>query len=165
MAPSLIARFGWPAAAAIAFVFLGAFALDGRRPDAGLAEFKPGGFLTRFTPDEAVEIEVAGAGIRRKLSRSDRWPSGTDEALRLLRDAAPLRVLSADEIAGQSPASYGFDEKATTVVVRSSSGQTFSIRFGGRNPLGVGNYAIVEGMAGVAIVPSHVDEAWQRVLK
>jgi hypothetical protein len=165
VASPVTARLGWPLAAALAFAFLAGFALHGKRPEAGLADFKPGGFLTQFAPEDAAEVEVATPNGRRTFRRSDGWPPRIDEALRLLRDSAPLRTMGMDEISTQPASSYGLDDHATRVAVRNAGGRTFVIRFGGRNPLGSGRYAAVEGVPGVSILPTYVGDAWEQVLK
>lgn len=164
----MIGRWAWPAAAALAFAFLVGLALQGSRPDI-LVEFKPGGLLA-FAPEQAREIEIAtGADRKRFVRDGDRWraPPQTaerlDAGLRLLRNAAPLRVLSAEEVARVPSSEYALGADSLRVTVRPASGAAFVIQFGGRNPLGSARYAKVDGTAGVVLLPTYVAEAWEGV--
>ena len=163
MAPSLTRRLAWPLAAAVSFAFLVVFAWNGKRPDAGLVGFQAAGYLKQFPPEDAVEVAIATASGTKRFTRGENWPGNLDVALRLLRDAGPMRVMTADEVANQPPSTYGLDDKAMTVAVRSRAGDLFAIRFGARNPLGTGRYVKVKGVAGVPILPAHVGDAWERI--
>jgi hypothetical protein len=177
VAPSLMQRFAWPLAAAAALLFMVGLALSGKRPDAGLAPFKAAGLLAAFAPEDAREVEVAAGGATWRFRRDDGWqaiaaprpvPSDLtrriDAALRLLRNAGPLRVLTPDEV-GQVPASeYALGSDSLRVEVRSSAGASFQIQFGGRNPLGVARYVRVQGVDGLPMLPTYVAEAWEQVI-
>ncbi len=159
----MIRRLGWPVAALAAFAFLVALALHGKRPEAGLVGFQAAGYLKQFAPQDAVEVAIATPGGTKRFTRDAAWPARLDEALRLLRDSGPMRVMSAEEVAGQPLSAYGLDDKATAVAVRSRAGDVFAIRFGARNPLGSGRYVQVKGVPGVPILPSYVGDAWEHV--
>ena len=177
VAPSLIRRLAWPLAAAAALLFVVGLALSGKRPDAGVAQFKPAGLLAAFAPEEAREIEVAVGGATWRFRRDDRWqaveaPRPTppdltqriDAALRLLRNAGPLRILTHDEVAQMPASEYALGPDSLRVQVRSARGATFQIQFGGRNPLGMARYARVEGADGLPMLPTYVAEAWEQVI-
>ena len=176
VAPPLIRRLLWPVAGLAAFAFLAAAALHGERRDA-MQEFKPGGVLTAFAPRDAREVEVGSGSETWRFRRDGEWHSidpakpaagdatdRIDTALRLLRDSAPLRVLTADEVARMPPGEYALDPRALQVEVRARDGATFRIQFGAPNPLGAARYVKVEGMDGVALLPIHVGAAWQQVI-
>lgn len=163
-----MSRWAWPAAAALAFAVLVGLALDGRRPDI-LVEYKPSG-LMRFGPEQAREIEIVTGGERKRFARDgERWKAPTETAgrleagLRLLHNAAPMRMLTADEVALVPASEYALGPDSLRVTIRPSGGAAFVIQFGGRNPLGAARYARVEGMAGIALLPSYVAEAWEQV--
>jgi hypothetical protein len=178
VAPPLIGRVGWPLAAAAAFVFLAALALHGERPEPGLARFKPAGLLTAFAPEEARQIEIAQGGETWRFRRDGtEWravaPTGAvpadagahiDAALRLLRDAGPLRTLAADEIARAPVGDYALGEEALRVTVRGPDGATFAIRFGNRNPMGTARYARIDGVDGMPLMPAYAAEPWERAV-
>ncbi|MFO1080541.1 MAG: hypothetical protein U1E23_07945 [Reyranellaceae bacterium] len=178
MAAPLIRRLAWPAAAVLALAFLATLALQGRRPDAGLVPFVAGGPLTAFAPAEARRVDIASGGRTWLFRRvGEAWQpvavaaapaadAGTriDEALRLLRDSAPLRVVAADEMAGGVPAEFGLGGQPLAVVIEGPGGARFGIRFGATNPLGVARYAQVDGARDVLLLATYVAEAWQRVL-
>jgi hypothetical protein len=166
----------WPLAAVAAFAFLVGLALQGERRDP-MQEFKPAGLLTAFAPEDAREIEIAiGADVWR-FRRDDAWrpieptkPVPADfaqrieAALRLLRNSAPLRVLTAEEVAHVPPSEYALAADSLRVRVRAMDGTLFAIQFGGRNPLGAARYAKVDGMDGVPMLPAYVGDAWERVI-
>jgi len=158
-------RLAWPLAAAVSFAFLVGLALQGERPNTALVDFQPAGFLKQFGPEAADEVEISTASGRRKFVRASGWPVRLDEALRLLRDSGPLRVMTPDEVAAQPPSVYGLDERAMTVTVRSNTGQMFVVHFGSANPLGSGRYVRIDGVAGVPILPAYVAETWEQMLK
>jgi hypothetical protein len=167
MAPALT-RWACPAAAALAFAFLVGLALHGGRPDI-MVEFKPGGLMT-FAPEQAREIEIRRATDRQRFVRGgERWEAPVETAerleagLRLLRNAAPMRVLTAEEVARVPSSEYALAADSLRVTVRPASGAAFVIQFGGANPLGAARYAKVDGEAGVALLPAYVAEAWEQV--
>jgi hypothetical protein len=169
MAPPMIGRWAWPAAAALAFAFLIGLALQGSRPDL-MVQFKPTGLLTTFLPEEAREVEIArGTDRKRFLRDGDRWniapemAERLDAGLRLLRTSGPMRVLSAEEVARASPSEYALGPDSLKVSIRPASGAAFVIQFGGRNPLGSARYAKVDGEAGLFLLPTYVAEAWEQV--
>ena len=176
VAASLIRRLAWPLLAASAFAFLAGLALHGERPDP-MQAFKAAGLLTAFTPGDAREVEiVAGAEVWR-FRREGEWQAvdpakpvpadlavRLETALRLLRNSAPLRVLTADEVARVPPSEYALSSDSLRVLVRASNGATFRIQFGGRNPLGAARYARVDGMEGVPMLPAYVGDAWEQVI-
>jgi hypothetical protein len=167
MAPALT-RCAWSAAAALAFAFLVGLALHGGRPDV-MVQFKPGGLMT-FAPEQAREIEIRrGSDRKRFVHGGERWDAPVETAerleagLRLLRDAAPMRVLTAEEVARVAPSEYALGADSLRVTVRPATGAPFVIQFGGTNPLGAARYAKVDGEAGIALLPAYVAEAWEQV--
>lgn len=177
MAPPLSRRLAWPLAAAVALVFVVGLALQGERPNAGLTSFKAAGVLTAFVPDEAYEIEVAAGSETWRFRRESEWrrvdgpelvtadlAARIDLALRLLRDAAPLRVMTAEEVAQVPVSEYALWPTSLRVRVRALNGTIFAIQFGGRNPLGSARYARVDGSDGVSMLPTYVAEAWEQVI-
>jgi hypothetical protein len=161
----MIRRIAWPIAAAIAFALLVSLALHGERPEPGIVSFKAAGFLKQFTPEAATEVDVASPTAHKHFRRDSDWPPRIDEALRLLRDSAPLRTMTAEEASTEPRSSYGLDDNAMVIVVRSAEGKTFTIRVGARNPLGSGLYATIDGIEGVPILPAYVGDAWEQILK
>jgi hypothetical protein len=164
----MISRWASPVAATLAFAVLAGLALHGGRPNL-LAEFKPAGVLA-FAPEQAREIEIATGVDRRRFVRDgERWNAPVETAerlevgLRLLRNAGPMRVLSAAEVARVPPSDYALGPDSLHVTVRPATGAAFAIQFGGRNPLGAARYARIDGQAGIALLPAYVAEAWEQV--
>jgi len=177
VAPSLIQRLAWPLAAAVALLFVVGLALSGKRPDAGLAEFKAAGLMTAFAPEDAREVEISANGAVWHFRRDDTWhvveaprpvPSDVapriDVALRLLRNSGSLRTLTAAEVAQVPASEYALGPESLRVEVRSASGAAFRIQFGGLNPLGVARYARVDNVEGLPMLPTYVAEAWEQVI-
>jgi len=176
VAAALIRRLAWPLAALVAFVFLVALALHGSRTDP-MQGFRPAGVLTAFSPEEARDIEITSGDDVWHFRREADWravdPSKVapadlgkriDAALRLLRNSKPLRVLTADEVAEVPASEYALGPRSLRVRVGTANGATFSVQFGGRNPLGSARYARVEGMDGVPMLPAYVGDAWEQVI-
>lgn len=143
-----------------------------------MARFAAAGLMTQFAPDEAREVEIVTPDGTWRFRKQATWEEVTptrpsppgfanriDTALRLLRDSGPSRVLTPEEVKGTAPADYGLDRGALRVTVRSATGTTFAVRFGGPNPLGLGRYARVDGMDGIPILPGYVAEAWEQVVR
>jgi hypothetical protein len=178
VAPSLIRRAGWPAAAALAFAFLALLALHGERPEAGLAPFKSAGLLTAFAPEQAREIDITRGGetwfFRREGGswRAVAAPRAVpveaaariETGLRLLRDSGPLRVLAAEEVSPSAATDFALGDGALSISVRAAGAQPFVIRFGAANPLGVARYVRVDGKEGVPLLPGYVAESWEQVI-
>jgi hypothetical protein len=176
VAAALIRRWTWPMAAAAAFAFLVALAMHGQRRDP-MQDFRPAGVLTAFAPEEAREIEITLGSEVRRFRRDGEWRSSDaskaapadlsgriETALRLLRNSAPLRVLTAEEVARVPPAEYALTTDSLRVQVRAANGATFRIQFGGRNPLGSARYAKVDGVDGVPMLPTYVGDAWEQMI-
>jgi hypothetical protein len=176
VAASLIRRLAWPLSAVAALAFLVALALHGERPDP-MQKFKAAGLLTAFTPEDAREVEIVTGAEVWRFRRDGEWRAGDpsksvpadlavrlETALRLLRNSAPLRVLTVDEVARVPPSEYELVSDSVRVLVRAADGATFRIQFGGRNPLGVARYARVDGMEGIAMLPAYVGDAWDQVI-
>ena len=165
-------------AAALALAFLAALALQGERPEPGMVGFKAAGLLTAFAPQEAREIEVGRAGEVWRFRRDGgSWrvveaprpvpaqaPDRIEGALRLLRDSAPLRVLSADEAARATPSDYALGADALHVSVLGPDAKRFAIVFGATNPLGSARYVRIDGIDGVPLLPAYVAETWEQVI-
>jgi len=168
---SPLSRAAWPLAAGAALLFLVGLALHGSRPDP-MVQFKPAGLMTALTPDEANEVELVEDGRTRHFRRHDaRWDTlpavaaEVDGALRLLRNSKPLRIMTAQEVARVPASEYALFPSSLAVRVRASGGAVFAIQFGGPNPLGSARYARVEGLEGIALVPIHVADAWEKLAR
>ena len=172
----MIRRVVWALAAAAAFAFLVGLALQGERRDP-MQEFKPAGPLTAFAPEDAREIEIASGAEVWRFRRDGAWRSveptkpvppdfarRIETALRLLRNSAPLRLLTAEEVARVPPSEYALAADSLRVQVRAADGATFRIQFGGLNPLGSARYTKVDGMDGVPMLPAYVGDAWEQVI-
>lgn len=178
VAPSLIRRAAWPVAAAFAFAFLAVLALHGERPDAGLTAFIPAGLLTTFAPQDARMVEVTRARETWRFEREGQgWrtveaprpvpadaSARIDAGLKLLRDSAPLRILTPEEMRTAPPTDYGLGPPALQVKVRGPGEATFTVRFGARNPLGVAVYTRIDGVQGVPLLATYVAETWHQVI-
>jgi hypothetical protein len=178
VAPSLTRRVAWPLAAALAFAFLVLLALHGERPDAGLRSFVSAGLMTSFASQDARAVEITRDRESWRFERDGQaWrtieaPSPVpadvgariDAGLKLLRDSAPLRILSPEEMRAAPPTDFGLSPPALQVKVRGPGDATFTVRFGARNPLGVACYTRVDGVEGVPLLATYVMEAWQQVI-
>ena len=174
VAPQVLKRALWPAAAALAAGVLLALALHGERPGARLEQFEATGLMLHIAPASVTAVEVSAGERRWRFVRDGGgWsvveaalPPPSDIAVRienglkLLHNSAPERILSGDELAAQ--ASFGLDPPALSVVATGTS--RFAIAFGASNPLGLARYARVAGRDDVALVPGYVAETWEGVV-
>ena len=174
MAPQALRRSLWSAAALVAAAALLALALYGERPSPHVGTFEAAGAMRHIPLEEIVAVEVASGARHWRFTRgaagwhtagaTARLPADAtaaiNEALGLLRNSAPERTLSGDDLAGS--AAFGLEPPALRVVVK---GRTdFSIAFGGANPLGLARYARVEGRAEVVLLPRYVADGWEGVV-
>ena len=178
----------WPLAATAAAGLLAALAFTGGRPEPGLAPFVPAGLMLRIAAAELREVEIAGpggtllggalpGGTLRFRRDGDLWRGGDgaplaeaearrlDAALKLLRDSAPERTLSASELAGHALAEYGLDPPALTVTARPADGPPFTVRLGGANALGLSRYAQVAGSPDIVLLPGYVARSWEELAR
>ena len=172
-----VKAWAWPSAALVAIAFLLVFALHGERPEPGLGRFVASGPMTRPLPDEVDGVEVALAGRSWQFTRAGTGPwqqragpavagepgASIGRGLDLLHNAAIERTLTAAEVAQVDPAQFALGEDGLFVSV-SGAGQSFRIRFGGRNPLGLARYARIGTAAGIALLPDYVAEPWLRLV-
>ena len=169
--------WGWSAAALLAVAFLLVFALHGERPEPGLGRFVASGPMVRPLPSEVESVDVGLAGQTWRFSRTGtgHWQQLTGAAiagepgqligrgLDLLHNAAIERTLTPAEVAAVDPQQFALGEDALAVAA-SGAGQSFSIRFGGRNPLGLARYARIGTAAGIALLPDYVAEPWLKLV-
>lgn len=158
-------RLLWPATAALAAAVLFALALSGERPAPGLAPFEPGGGLLGPTRPEQVRAVELRAGERRLTLAPGPagWGAEVAQALKLLSDSAPERVLDAAETAARPLAEFGLDPPRLTVRVERADAPPVTVHFGAANPLGLARYARVEGRPGLVLAPGYVAESWERI--
>ncbi|MCW5746438.1 MAG: DUF4340 domain-containing protein [Alphaproteobacteria bacterium] len=180
MATSLTRRAAWTALALAAAGFVGFVALHGERPEAGLDRFESAGFLAGTRPQDVRDVLVEAGGQQWLYHRDTDgvWsinepPASVeaeagprvDQALALLRDSKPERRFTADEAAKMPAADLGLAPPVVTVTVIGVNGSRFAIAFGTANPLGHARYARIAGHDTLWLVPRHVADAWDEVVK
>jgi len=166
-----MSRLAWAVAALCATVFLAALAFTGGRSGPGLAPFVPKGLLT--IPD-VREIDVAtprGHWHYVRAQGSWRATQGIttagfeerlDNALRLLRNSGPDRILTGAEVTQAGAAQFGLAHPRLRVIVSGSDSSSFAISFGASSPMGLSYYASVDGSSEIALLPAFVAEEWER---
>ena len=174
VAPARLKAWGWPLAAALAAGFLGILAFEGERPEPGLARFAPAGLLANWPVQQVMSVDVnAGTGHRSfHLDPAGRWyrdaagaattadlAEGIETGLKLLRNSAPERT----DLTGEQLGEFGLEPAQLTVTAHAAGGDSISVEFGGRNPLGLERYARVVGRAEILLMPGFVADAWERV--
>lgn len=165
-------------AAVLGAGFITAVALHGERPIGGVVAYTAKGFLAAQDADGVREIELDAAGRSSSFKRGagGTWQTTSAElgraldlGVQLLRETAPERNLSGEELAGARLggirlADYGLNPPALSVTARGPKLAAFRIDFGGANPLGQSRYARIDGRE-LWLVPRHVAEAWEAVAK
>jgi len=166
-------RMAWAAAAFAATAFLVGLALTGGRNGPGFEPFVPQGLLTMPIGD-VREVDVTAPRGHWHFVRAQygwRATEGTatagfearlDEALRLLRNSGPERVLTAAEAAAAGAAQFGLGAPRLRVIINGASASPFAISFGATNPMGLSHYAKLDGSSEIALLPVYVAEQWER---
>jgi hypothetical protein len=172
VAPQVLSRSLWIASAAVAATVLIALALQGERPATHVGVFAAAGLMRHIPPAEVSHVEVASGARRWQFTRKpEGWVSSSatqapaektgaaiEQGLRLLHNSAPERTLTGEEVSG----AFGLESPTMTVTVKGR--ESFSVTFGGTNPLGLARYARVEGQRDVILLPHYVADAWQEVI-
>jgi hypothetical protein len=168
--------WGWWGTAALAAVFIGVLAFHGERPEPGLGRFEPAGLLVDWPVDDISVLELSAGAEHRSFHRVEggwRLDEGEPAAdleqriaigLKLLRNSAPERIFSADEIGEHTLVDFGLEPPRLTLEARTAEGRSVTIRFGGANPLGLARYTRIEGRPEVILLPGFVAGAWERVM-
>lgn len=178
VATPALRRVAWIAAALLAAGAIVAIAMHGQRPEPGLARFEPAGVMLGVRPEQVTGIEIVTPEGRWWFVRTDtgRWrvsvgssplaadpTTSLDNGLRFLHVSAPERALTRDELVGLSMVEFGLAPPRYTVSVR-STGQPFTIEFGGLNAQGLAQYARVAGDAGIVLLPRFVGQQWEAAI-
>lgn len=174
MAPAVLRRAAWPAAAAAAAGVLLALALHGQRPASELDRFSPAGVMLALAPEDVREVRVAAGDRRWRFVRDadGAWRAAgpgdaapVTEGLRFLHVSAPQRVLEPVEL-GETPlAELGLDPPRYAVSVEAAGRAPFVIHFGGPNAQGLAQYAQVPDRPGVVLLPRYVGERWEAAMR
>lgn len=170
-------RFALPAVAVLAAAFLATFAFVGDRPRPGSEPFKPQGLLSGWRMEEVTSIRVATGSEERAFTREPggSWRSTEGDVgpelaaqieagLRLLRNSASERDLSPEELGGRPPSEFGLEPAKLVLTVRTAGGATATMAFGNVNPLGLTQYARMEGRRDLAMLPSYVGSTWDEAV-
>lgn len=168
----MMSRLAWTAAAIIATLVLVGLAFTGGRGGPGLEPFVPKGLLT--IPVENVrEIDVSAPRGHWHFVRTEggwRATQGVatagfearlDNALRLLRNSGPERVLTGAEVTRAGAAQFGLAPPWLRIIVSGPDALVFAISFGATNPMGLSHYAMLDGSPEIALLPIFVAEAWE----
>ena len=168
-----MSRLAWAVAALGATAFLAALAFTGGRGGPGLAPFVPNGLLA-IPAEDVREIDVATPRAHWHFVRvqgSWRATQGIttagfgerlDNALRLLRNSGPDRILTSAEVAQAGAAQFGLAPPWLRIVIRGPDSSSFAISFGATSPMGLSHYARLDGSSEIALLPAFVAEEWQR---
>jgi len=148
-------------------------ALVGERPATHVAGFEAAGVMRQVALHEVHEIEVTSGARSWRFTRDPvGWVGAgpaaagsikvgsVDRGLRLLRDAAPERVLTGT--GSGDLAAYGLEPALLKVVVKGRG--TFSVAFGTANPLGLARYARVSESTDILLLPRYVADTWEEAV-
>lgn len=168
-----MSRLAWAVAALCATAFLVALAFTGGRGGPGLAPFVPRGLLT-IPAEDVREIDVAtprghwhfvraqGSWRATKGVAAAGFEERLDNALRLLRNSGPDRILTSAEVAQAGAAQFGLAPPRLRIIVSGPDSSSFAISFGATNPMGLSNYARLDGSSEIALLPAFVAEEWEQ---
>jgi len=168
-----MSRLAWAVAALGATAFLVALAFTGGRGGPGLAPFVPKGLLT-IAAEDVREIDLttpqghwhfvrAQGSWRVTLGKTTAgFEERLDNALRLLRNSGPDRILTSAEVAQAGAAQFGLASPRLRIVVSGPDSSSFAISFGTTSPMGLSHYARLDGSPEIALLPAFVAEEWER---
>lgn len=168
-----MSRLAWMVAALCAAAFLAALAFTGGRGGPGLAPFVPKGLLT-IAAEDVREIDLTTPQGHWHFVRSQgSWrvtrgkttagfEERLDNALRLLRNSGPDRILTGAEVAQAGAAQFGLASPRLRIVVSGPDSSSFAISFGATSPMGLSHYARLDGSPEIALLPAFVAEEWER---
>jgi Domain of unknown function (DUF4340) len=166
-------RLAWAVAALCATAFLAALAFTGGRSGPGLAPFVPRGLLT-IPAEDVREIDVAtprghwhfvraqGSWRATQGITTAGFEERLDNALRLLRNSGPDRILTGAEVTQAGTAQFGLAPPRLRIIVSGPDSSSFAISFGASSPMGLSYYARVDGSSEIALLPAFVAEEWER---
>lgn len=84
-----------------------------------------------------------------------------DLATRFMHTAKPVRVLSAEELAGVAKDQYGFDQNPLCAALSLAGGGTLRACFGALTPEGSLQYMRIDGREELYLMSGFVGEAWE----
>ena len=166
-----MSRLAWAGAALCAIAFLAALAFTGGR--GGLVPFVPKGFLT-IAAEDVREVDLTtpqghwhfvraqGSWRATQGKTTAGFEERLDNALRLLRNSGPDRILTSAEVAEAGAAQFGLAQPRLRVIVSGPDSSSFAISFGVSSPMGLSHYARLDGGSDVALLPAFVAEEWER---
>lgn len=166
-------RLAWAVAALCATAFLAALAFTGGRSGPGLAPFVPRGLLT-IPAEDVREIDVAtphghwhfvraqGSWRATQGITTAGFEERLDNALRLLRNSGPDRILTGAEVTQAGTAQFGLAPPRLRIILSGPDASSFAISFGASSPMGLSYYARVDGSSEIALLPAFVAEEWER---
>jgi hypothetical protein len=168
-----MSRMAWAVAALCATVFLASLAFTGGRSGPGLAPFVPKGLMTiaaedvrevdLTTPQGHWHFERAQGGWRATQGKTTAgFEERLNNALRLLRNSGPDRILTSAEVVQAGAAQFGLASPRLRIVVRGPDASAFAISFGTTSPMGLSHYARLDGSSEIALLPAFVAEEWER---
>lgn len=167
-----------PLLALLALAYLGAMVVSGAMPvQRQFARFEAKGVMAA-APEQVRRIELGRAAGRPLLLRREgtgwamaegRPPEAVaariETALKMMRNAGPVRVMEPDELAGLDTAPFGLDPPALRVALYDEGGATLvAASFGARNPEDFLQYMRLEGDARLYLMSRFVGAEWEAVL-
>ena len=168
-----MSRLAWAVAALCAAAFLAALAFTGGRGGPGLAPFVPKGLLT-IPAEDVREIDLTTPQGHWHFARAQgSWratqgittagfEARLDNALRLLRNSGPDRILTSAEVTEAGTAQFGLAPPRLRIIVSGPDSSSFAISFGATNPIGLSHYARLDGSSEIVLLPAFVAEEWER---
>ena len=167
-------------AAIIALGYLGVMAASGgRRESRWLVRFAAAGLMPD-APERIDRIEVTTRDRTLRYTRGGRsgWTAGAngvevpttlasdiDMSIKFMHVAAPIRVMSRDEWAGQPLEEFGLEPPQYVISLRRGELIVLAGRFGALSPQQVAQYVRVDGREQLYMMPRFIGRQWERVLE
>lgn len=168
----------WGVASVAAVGFLCAMVISGALPEhRARVKFEAQGVMTS-EPQRIDRVELTRGPARVSLVRTgpSGWARSGGEALSVpvanrvslavqyMHTSGPVRVMSAEEIAGLPAAEFGLERPQISVELFAGPERVLQANFGGRNPEGMLQYMALFGRDGMYLMSRFIGQEWDAAI-
>ena len=164
----------WSLAALASIGYLSAMVIGGALPELRTrVKFEAQGVMT-VAPERIDRVEIERGATRVALARTgggwsreggDVLPAPVAAkvslAVQYMRTAGPVRVMTAEEIRGLSPAEFGLAPPQLSVTLFAGPQRVLRARFGARNAEDLLQYMTLDGRDDLILMSRFVGQQWE----
>lgn len=155
--------------------YLGAMVVTGALPELrNRVKFEAKGVMT-VAPEriDRVELDREGSHVVLERTGTGGWSREGGEALpatvagkvslavQYMHTAAPVRLMTAEEIRGFAPSGFGLDRPRISVSLYAAAQRVLLAHFGGRTPEDMLQYMTLAGDDGMYLMSRFVGQEWE----